>query len=173
MASGAVEEKEPRTKIPLGPVQVSSLDKASGVVVEKEPRTKTLLGPMTQRYMDGQVVLRKLEKSLDGLDDWPKQWQMEYCMTKCEVTHYEEATSRAADTVDQVERCAHEPLSKMEGSFSAFNGGEWKVAENDILDAEVGGMICEDKGDSIGGDAKAEVWEMQEIRMWPFSITGV
>eukprot|EP00061_Rhincodon_typus_P008504 g31177.t1 len=38
------------------------------------------------------------------------------------LTNVQEATSGAADTVDQVDRCAGEPLSDMEGLFSALDG---------------------------------------------------
>eukprot|EP00061_Rhincodon_typus_P011427 g36420.t1 len=40
------------------------------------------------------------------------------------LTNVEEATLGAADTVDQVDGCAGEPLSDMKGLFGALNGGE-------------------------------------------------
>eukprot|EP00061_Rhincodon_typus_P003976 g21447.t1 len=40
------------------------------------------------------------------------------------LTDVEEATSGAADTVDQFDRCAGEPLSNVEGLFSVLDGGE-------------------------------------------------
>eukprot|EP00061_Rhincodon_typus_P007346 g28954.t1 len=40
------------------------------------------------------------------------------------LTNVEEATSAAADTVDQVDRCAGEPPSDIEGLFCALNGDE-------------------------------------------------
>eukprot|EP00061_Rhincodon_typus_P017599 g46361.t1 len=39
-------------------------------------------------------------------------------------TAAEEATSGAVDAVDQVDRCAGEPLSNVESLFCALNGGE-------------------------------------------------
>eukprot|EP00061_Rhincodon_typus_P007580 g29419.t1 len=40
------------------------------------------------------------------------------------LTNVEAATSGAVDTVDQVDGCADEPLSNMEGLFWVLNGGE-------------------------------------------------
>eukprot|EP00061_Rhincodon_typus_P006271 g26737.t1 len=41
------------------------------------------------------------------------------------LTDVEEATSGAADAIDHIDGCAHEPLSNVEGLFCAFNGGRW------------------------------------------------
>eukprot|EP00061_Rhincodon_typus_P006105 g26380.t1 len=40
------------------------------------------------------------------------------------LTNVEEATSGAADAVDHIGGCAGEPLTDVEGLFSALNGGE-------------------------------------------------
>eukprot|EP00061_Rhincodon_typus_P009988 g33914.t1 len=115
------------------------------------------------------------------------------------LTDVQEATSGVVDTLDQVDGCADEPMSDVKGLFWALNGGDGggvgagvelltaagkgaecgrvvEVAENDMLDVEVGGVICEDKGDSVFifvGErvVRAEVWEMQEMQLRAFSIT--
>eukprot|EP00061_Rhincodon_typus_P012263 g37889.t1 len=53
------------------------------------------------------------------------------------LTDVDEATSGTADTADQVEGCAGEPLSDMEGLFCALNGGD-RVAgcTNTIINVE-------------------------------------
>eukprot|EP00061_Rhincodon_typus_P006117 g26416.t1 len=52
------------------------------------------------------------------------------------LTDVEEATLGAADTVDQVGRCAGEPLSGMKGLSWALNGGEGGGVGADVAVAE-------------------------------------
>eukprot|EP00061_Rhincodon_typus_P013286 g39567.t1 len=68
------------------------------------------------------------------------------------LTDVEETTSGATDTEDQIDGCAGD----MKGLFWALDGGEVvvlgqvvEVVENDTLDVEVGGVICDDKEDSF------------------------
>eukprot|EP00061_Rhincodon_typus_P006649 g27511.t1 len=46
------------------------------------------------------------------------------------LTNVEAATSGAADTVGQVDRCTDEPLSDMKGLFCALEGGEGAVTRD-------------------------------------------
>eukprot|EP00061_Rhincodon_typus_P016693 g45043.t1 len=72
------------------------------------------------------------------------------------LTNVEEAKSGAVDAVDQVDGCAGEPLSDMEGFFGALNGGEGggagagvalpAVAEKSARDGGVNGECGADEG---------------------------
>eukprot|EP00061_Rhincodon_typus_P002970 g18959.t1 len=79
----AAHDKWYSTRVSVGTLYINDLDEGTmGILAKFADNTK--IGRGTSSIEE----LGRLQKDLERLGEWPKKWQMEYNVGKCDVMHF-------------------------------------------------------------------------------------